>query len=128
MTDIFENTILCNECNCKMQRIQLEKNGFLLRAVQCPKCEKRIVHPHDEQEYKQFIELRNRSFSVKLRMVGNSYTVSIPREIVNFIKEQERIMSDMVKLCFEEAGKLSLEFEEHTKNLNNKLDKIKGKI
>ena len=44
-------------------------------------------------------------------MVGNSYTVSIPREIVNFINEQDRIMDDIVSLSFERMGKLSLIFD-----------------
>ena len=45
-------------------------------------------------------------------MVGNSYTVSIPREIVNFINEQHRIMDDMVRLSMDQMGKLSLIFHE----------------
>ena len=125
MTDIFDNTVLCNECNCKMNKGQLIKNGFVIRMLICPKCEKKIVHPKDEQEYKEFIELRNKHFNVKMRMVGNSYTVSIPREIVDFMKEQEKIMSDMVRLCFEEAGRLSLEFDQHTKNIKDKIDRLK---
>jgi hypothetical protein len=47
-----------------------------------------------------------------MRLVGNSYAVSIPKEIVSFMKEQEKIMDDMVRLCFEDIGKLSLNFEE----------------
>ena len=43
-------------------------------------------------------------------MVGNSYTVSIPREIINFINEQDRIMDELVSLSFERMGKLSLIF------------------
>ncbi len=46
-----------------------------------------------------------------MRMVGNSYAVSIPREIVDFMQEQENMMNNMVKLCFEEAGKISLGFD-----------------
>jgi hypothetical protein len=45
-----------------------------------------------------------------MRMVGNSYAVSIPREIVDFMKEQEKIMNHMVRLSFEEAGRISLMF------------------
>ncbi|PIZ83683.1 hypothetical protein COX97_00755, partial [Candidatus Pacearchaeota archaeon CG_4_10_14_0_2_um_filter_05_32_18] len=59
-----------------------------------------------------FLKLRNKQFNVKLRMVGNSYTVSIPREIVNFINEQDKIMDEMVKLSFERMGKLVLIFNE----------------
>ena len=112
MTDLFDNTVLCKECNARMSKIDVEKNGFLLRSLQCPKCNNRIYHPADVEEYKKFSEIRNKVFKVKLRIVGNSYAVSIPKEIVDFIHEQENIMNDMVSLCFEEAGKLSLLFED----------------
>lgn len=111
MSDIFENTILCKTCSIKMQRIQFIKNGFSFRAVQCPRCGDRIIHPQDELEYQHYLNLRNKRFNVKLRMVGNSYTVSIPREIVNFINEQDRIMDEIVSLSFERMGKLSLIFD-----------------
>jgi ssDNA-binding Zn-finger/Zn-ribbon topoisomerase 1 len=112
MVDIFDNTILCKKCNTKMKRAEIAKNRFLLRAVICPKCNEKIIHPHDEQEYNKFINLRNKEFRVKMRLVGNSYAVSIPKEIVSFIREQEKIMNDMVKLCFEDAGRVSLNFDE----------------
>ncbi|MEX2016852.1 MAG: hypothetical protein WD876_00045 [Candidatus Pacearchaeota archaeon] len=112
MTDIFDSTILCNECNTKMQKQNVAKNGFVLRALVCPKCNSKVVHPVDEAEYEKFVDLKNKDFRVKMRMVGNSYAVSIPMEIVSFIKEQENKMNDMVKLCFEEAGRLSLNFNE----------------
>lgn len=108
--DIFDNTILCKKCNIRMNQIDISKNGFILRAVECPKCNARIIHPKDEQEYNNFINLRKKQFNVKMRFVGNSYAVSIPREIVNFMKEQEKIMDDMVRLCFEDFGRISLNF------------------
>jgi len=54
-------------------------------------------------------------------MVGNSHTVSIPKEIVDFMNEQHkrineqnrsisREMEDMVRLAFEDFGRLSLNF------------------
>lgn len=110
MADIFDNTILCGNCNIKMKKVEIVKNGFILRAVICPRCNGKIIHPTDEQEYNRFINLKNKEFRVKMRLVGNSYTVSIPKEIVSFIREQEKIMGDMVKLCFEEADRLSLNF------------------
>ena len=119
MKDIFENTILCGKCGEKMIPIQIAKNGFILRAVSCPKCSSRIVHPKDEQEYLNFMNLRKKEFDVKLRFVGNSYAVSIPMEIVNFMKEQEKVMDDMVRLCFDQMGRLTLDFEDHINGLNN---------
>ena len=98
-----------------MQRAKVAKNGFLLRAVVCGKCGDRVIHPADEAEYNKFRVLRNKEFHVKMRLVGNSYAVSIPKEIVSFIREQEKIMNDMVRLCFEDFGKLSLDFNREEK-------------
>ena len=114
MTDLFSNTILCGKCNTKMERIQVARNGFILRAMGCSKCGAKIIHPKDEQEYNDFMNIKRKEFNVKMRYVGNSYTVSIPKEIVNFMKDQEKIMDDMVRLCFEEFGRISLEFGNHT--------------
>jgi hypothetical protein len=113
MNDIFDNTILCNKCSSRMQKAKLERNGFLLRAVVCPKCSDKIIHPVDEKEYHRFVDLKNKEFSVKMRLVGNSYAVSIPKEIVSFMNAmntQRKMMNDMVRLCFEDLGKLSLNF------------------
>ena len=108
--DIFSNTILCGKCHIKMKPIEIEKNGFVLRAVSCPNCTKKIIHPEDEQEFEQFSHLKNKVFKVKMRIVGNSYAVSIPKEIVSFIQEQEKIMDNMVSMCFDNARRLNLMF------------------
>lgn len=88
----------------------VSKNGFNLRIVCCEKCGETIVHPADKQEYENFMTLKKKEFEVKMRMVGNSYAISIPREIVDFMKEQENMINNMVKLSFQEAGRLSLMF------------------
>jgi len=113
MADLFENIILCKDCGKRMHKITVIKNGFMLRALQCQVCQKRIYHPADIEEYKKFNDLKNKFFHVKLRIVGNSYAISIPREIINFFEETEEIekkMERMVTLALEEAGKLSLMF------------------
>lgn len=81
-----------------------------MRAVVCPRCNERFFHPADADDFEKFKSMRNKTFKVKLRLVGNSYAVSIPKEIVSMMREQEKIMDDMVKLCFHEFGKLSLDF------------------
>jgi hypothetical protein len=110
MQDIFDNKIFCKKCNKEMRKGILEKNGFRLRIVQCPECKEKIIHPSDLQEYKNFSSLKNKVFKVKMRIVGNSYAVSIPKEIVNFMREQEKLMDDMVRLAFNDARRLSLSF------------------
>ena len=116
MKDIFDNKILCGKCDLEMQKAKLSKNGFLLRMVICENCNGKVVHPVDEQNYNKFISLKNKKFNVKMRLVGNSYTVSIPSEILSFMRNQERMMDNMVRLCFEEMGKVSLSFNELNKS------------
>jgi len=94
-----------------MQKVRLVKRRFAFRAVKCPKCDNNIIHPEDKHEYQKYINLKNKRFNVKLRLVGNSYTISIPREIVNFINEQNKIIDELVSLSFDEMDKLSLLFK-----------------
>lgn len=117
MSDIFDNPILCKNCNKKMQKARVSKNGFVLRAMICPGCNAKIIHPIDEHEYDKFVNLRNKEFKVKMRLVGNSYAVSIPKEIVSFrreidehINKQKKIMDEIVRLCFEDFGRVSINF------------------
>ena len=121
MTDIFDAKIMCKNCNVQMKPRVLEKEGLQLRAVECPKCKDKIIHPADLNCQNHFNDLKGKTFNVKLRMVGNSHAVSIPKEIVDLMNEQHKIMSErhrriskdmdeMVRLAFEDFGKLSLNF------------------
>lgn len=112
MTDIFDHKILCKKCGKSLDKTEVHRNGFVLRAMTCPRGHETIIHPVDKEEYDKFINLKNKEFKVKMRLVGNSYAVSIPREIVNFMHEQEKMMDDMVRLCFDNAKRLSLRFGE----------------
>ncbi len=126
-TDIFDQKILCRKCNSQMKKAEIYKNGFVFRAVVCSngKCGEKIIHPADESEYNKFVNLKNKDFRVKMRMVGNSYAVSIPMEIAQFMNERKRKMDEMVKLCFEDIGRLSLNFNmpEMEKNSNARVIK-----
>ena len=95
-----------------MQKAQIAKNGFLFRAVICQKCGEKIIHPADEAEYSKFINLKNKKFFVKMRVVGNSYAVSIPKEIASFMQDQEKTFNEMVSVCIEEMGRISMHFDE----------------
>lgn len=110
MRDIFDNAILCSNCNKSMKDEIVSKNGFNLRVKSCTSCNEKIVHPRDLSEYEDFMRLKKKDFEVKMRMVGNSYAVSIPREIVDFMEENKRMIDNMVRLSFEDFGRLSLAF------------------
>ena len=57
--------------------------------------------------------------STTMRLVGNSYAVSIPKEIVSFMEHQEKIMDEMVRLCFEDFGRVSLNFGVEEREIEN---------
>lgn len=111
MTDIFNTTLVCDVCNQKTQKSIIEREGFSIRTWICQECNRKWHHPSDMQEYDNFKKIKNKIFQVKLRMVGNSYTISIPREIIDFESEIQREINDIIRLCLEEPRKLSIYFE-----------------
>ena len=80
MADLFSTTILCEDCNRKTNKGELFRDGFKLRYWECDNCNKKWFHPLDQQDYETFQKLKQKKFQVKLRMVGNSYAISIPKE------------------------------------------------
>ena len=121
MTDIFDTKIMCKKCDVQMKSKVLEKDGLQLRAVECSRCKDKIVHPADLNCMNRFNDIKGKTFNVKLRMVGNSHAISIPKEIVDLMNEQHKLMNErnsrmsrdvdeMVRLAFEDFGKLSLSF------------------
>lgn len=116
MVDIFDHTILCKKCQKPLSKAVFTKNGFRMRALICSEGHEKILHPTDLEEYEKFKNLRQKEFKVKMRIVGNSYAVSIPKEIVSFMQEQEKLMNDVVRLCFEDTSRVSLNFENKGEN------------
>jgi len=122
MTDLFDNIIICKDCGRKMDKEEIVRNGFSVRFLECKKCGQKIYHPDDVEAYKRFNALKNRQFHVKLRMVGNSYAVSIPHELINCFttepedihKNMEKRMVRMVTLAMEEMNKVALMFGNET--------------
>ncbi|MSS74941.1 hypothetical protein EXS73_01885 [Candidatus Pacearchaeota archaeon] len=119
MTDIFDTAIFCKSCTQPMKQTVVHRDGFELRAVQCGRCKDTIIHPADTQSMHQFQDLKGKTFHVKLRMVGNSHAISIPKEIVDFMHDHHRTvgtlqteMDDIVRLCFEDFHRLSVRFGE----------------
>ena len=110
MNDIFDHKIFCKQCNVETQRKDALKDGFKFRVLECPQCSHLIYHPSDLDAYQSFQTLKKRDFTVKLRTVGNSFCVSIPKEIIDFAA-LEHEMDRLVRLCLEEPNKITLFFE-----------------
>jgi len=87
MQDIFDHHIICKNCKKETTKTKTLKDGFELRAWECQKCHSLIYHPSDLRDYEEYKKLRRQDFNVKLRMVGNSFCVSIPKEIIDFQNE-----------------------------------------
>lgn len=110
MNDIFKTNLVCDNCNTKTERIIKNKQGLQIRTWICPNCNKQWIHPEDKEKQEKFSQIKNKNYKVKLRMVGNSYTVSIPKEIILF-HELEKEMNKIINLTLEEPKKLSLIFK-----------------
>ena len=120
MTDIFDTTIMCDQCREETEKKSIEQEGFPIRVAECPSCNKQWPHPLDLEDYENFKRLKQKQFEVKLRLVGNSYTVSIPREIIDFEEEMQKEMDkmdQMIRMALEEPGKVSIFFTRKMKRL-----------
>ena len=73
----------------------------------------------DLQEYNNFEKLKQKEFKVKLRFVGNSYAVSIPREIIDFQEEIAKEIDKILYMSLEEPEKLSIFFTKRIKRVLN---------
>jgi uncharacterized Zn finger protein len=117
MTDIFDTQINCKKCGIEMEKGILNRDGFELRAVRCSECGDQIIHPADVNGMEHFKDIQGKRFNVKLRIVGNSHAISIPKEIIEFINEQHKSMSrdmdDMVRMWFDDFETLKVRFGEN---------------
>jgi len=115
MKDLFEADIGCKECNNKTKKSFVVREGINIRYSECSSCGERWYHPTDIKDYEEFKKIKQREFHVKLRMVGNSFSVTIPKEIIEFeeqFNQMEKEMDKIMKLCLDQPGRLSLHFNE----------------
>ena len=121
MKDITENPILCKDCNRIMVKDKILKDGFNIRLWVCPSCNRKWYHPTDIQEYNNFTKISDKIFKVKLRMVGNSFCISIPREIIEF-RELGNKLDQLVYLYLEEPEKITLSFSEEINRIRKLME------
>ncbi|MBN2421576.1 hypothetical protein JXB27_04830 [Candidatus Woesearchaeota archaeon] len=110
MMDLLDNTdVLCKKCKVPMERGSAVKEGFKLRAFRCPKCKTQYYHPSDLEKYSQYKAIKEREFNMKLRMIGNSFCISIPREIIKFAHVEE---NSFVSLSMENGEAVRMAFHQ----------------
>lgn len=106
MKDVYENDILCKNCNKRTVKGHIIRDGFKIRTWECPGCGKIWHHPLDANEYLKFNKLKQKSFKVKLRKVGNSFSATIPNEIIEF--EDIKMEGRLVDMRLEAVNKVSI--------------------
>ncbi|MBI4919327.1 hypothetical protein HY837_05310 [archaeon] len=107
MRDIWEENLLCTSCNSKTEKIVLSKDNFNIRTWKCKSCKKSWPHPLDYKKFEGWKEIKDQRFNVKIREVGNSAVVSLPREILSF---KEIKMGEEAAWKFRNSEELILEF------------------
>jgi len=109
MKDAYENDILCKSCDEKTIKGSIVRDGFKIRTWECKKCGKIWHHPLDANEYLKFNKLKQKNFKVKLRKVGNSFSATIPNEIIEFegVKKEGKI----VNMQLESADKVTIKLK-----------------
>ena len=118
MKDIYDTTLICNKCGSHTTKSHVTKNNFDIRIWFCPDCKKKWYHPEDMKAYERYLQLKKKDFQVKLRSVGNSWVISIPKEIIRF--QQDKTKTQIVKLNLDEPGKITLKFARIRKLIKGK--------
>ncbi len=81
--------ITCS-CGGKTKKIKTTWKNIPIRAWKCIKCGEEIFHPLDADNAMKIAKaIENKEFSVKVRKVGKSFTISIPHKLAKFIKLHE---------------------------------------
>ncbi|MBI5798227.1 hypothetical protein HZA98_04985 [Candidatus Woesearchaeota archaeon] len=108
MKDIYEAELLCEHCRKATHKSLVHKEGFPIRSWHCLHCNQQWFHPGDLENFKAYQHLRERSFHVKMREVGNSWIISIPKEIVHFQELQDA--EKIVQIHIDEPGRVIISF------------------
>ena len=109
MKDVYENDILCKNCKRKTTEGSIIRDAFKIRTWECKKCGKIWHHPLDMNEYLKFNKLKQKHFKVKLRKVGNSFSATIPNEIIEFggVKNKGKLIDMQLEAANKVAIKLN---------------------
>ncbi len=80
------------ECSCggKTKNIMTHWKGIPVRGWKCVKCGEEILHPLDADKAMAIAKaIENKEFSVKVRRVGKSLTMTVPSKLAKYAELHE---------------------------------------
>lgn len=90
----LERLKLTCECGGKMDRIRTTWRKIEVRGWKCRRCNEELIHPADAQKALEIERARKKHLLiVKLRRVGKSRVVTVPRPIIEAenLKEGQKL-------------------------------------
>ncbi|MCK5561883.1 MAG: hypothetical protein KAJ51_14885 [Thermoplasmata archaeon] len=92
--DLDKIKITCS-CGGKTKKITTAWKKIPVRAWKCNKCGEEILHPLDAEKAMIIAKaIENKEFSVKVRKVGKSLTMTIPNKLAKYMDLHEGIIAN----------------------------------
>lgn len=102
----FENLKIKCECGGSMKKIKTTWKGIEVRGWKCSKCSEEVINPADAQKALEIEKARKKNLLVvKLRSVGKSQVITIPKPII----EAEKLIEGQKLEWKMEKGRLIVE-------------------
>ena len=76
------NEIPC-ECGSMASKSAVKYKDYEVRGWICKKCKKEYMHPEDSIKISRLEELKKSGIKVKIRTVGQSLVITLPKELAN---------------------------------------------
>ena len=88
--DKLDKTKIKCPCGGSTKKIVTKWRGIPVRAWKCVKCNEEILHPLDAEKAMMIAKaMENKEFSVKVRKVGRSLTMTIPYKLAKYAELHE---------------------------------------
>ncbi|MBI4171022.1 MAG: hypothetical protein HY514_04955 [Candidatus Aenigmarchaeota archaeon] len=106
--DINKWTEIPCECGGMAGRSTVKYKDYEVRGWVCKKCKKEYIHPEDSLKISRFEALKKSRVRVKIRTVGQSLVITLPKEITELYGLQK---GETVGLSPESMTRIGIELD-----------------
>lgn len=96
------------ECGGMASRGAVKYKNYGIRGWVCKKCKKEYIHPEDSLKISKLEALKKSRVRVKIRTVGQSLVITLPKEIAELYDLQK---GETVELSPESMKKIEIELD-----------------